>query len=227
MPIPAAALGFPGEAGAVEVLDSAAPEPVQDTYKFGFAASTGLFTDVHLIGGLTVRSERPLPLLDLEKTADTSRTYRPGDTVTYTYTATNTTGVPVTDLVIADDLVADVPCESTTLAPAGEPGDRITRTGVYTVTEEDGRHRSVTNTATVTGSNGTIDSATATVTITTEPGGTAPPPDTLTDPGASPLSTDRLTETGTPTAPIAIATALLILGAATVAWARIKHSKAE
>lgn len=162
-------IDFLTEAGPVEVLDFPAPEPVPDTYKFGFAASTGQFTDVHLIGGLTVSSERPLPLLELTKTADDTRTYRPGDTVDYTYTVTNTTGVPVTDLVIDDDLIDDVSCESTTLAPAGEPGDATTCTGTYTVTEADGERGSVTNNATATGSDGTIDSATATVTVTTEP----------------------------------------------------------
>jgi uncharacterized repeat protein (TIGR01451 family) len=156
-------------AGPVEVLDLPAPEPVPDTYKFGFAASTGQFTDVHLIGDLTVSSERPLPLLELTKTADDTRTYRPGDTVAYTYTVTNTTGVPVTDLVIDDDLIDDVTCESTTLAPAGEPGDSTTCTGTYTVTEDDGERGSVTNNATASGSGGTIDSATATVSVTTEP----------------------------------------------------------
>ncbi|QKW35568.1 hypothetical protein HUT06_17265 [Actinomadura sp. NAK00032] len=44
--------------GFQRVLSFPAPEPVPSTVKFGFAASTGPLTDVHLIRRLTVRSVR-------------------------------------------------------------------------------------------------------------------------------------------------------------------------
>ena len=45
--------------GSQQVLQTAAPDPVPATYKFGLAASTGLFTDTHLIRKKQVR--QPLP----------------------------------------------------------------------------------------------------------------------------------------------------------------------
>ncbi|MFD2417232.1 Ig-like domain repeat protein [Amycolatopsis pigmentata] len=47
--------------GPHEVINTPAPEPVPETYKFGFAGSTGLFTDVHLIRNVVINSEVPLP----------------------------------------------------------------------------------------------------------------------------------------------------------------------
>lgn len=55
---------------ATDGLDATAPEPVPRTYKSGFAASTGDFTDVHLIRRLDVESSRPVAGLDLDKRFD-------------------------------------------------------------------------------------------------------------------------------------------------------------
>ncbi|MGW1676966.1 hypothetical protein [Saccharopolyspora sp. NPDC002376] len=43
------------------VVLTPAPTPVPQTYEFGFAASTGLFTDVHLIRNVVIDSEQPRP----------------------------------------------------------------------------------------------------------------------------------------------------------------------
>ena len=153
--------------GTQRVLDFAAPEPVPDSYKFGFAASTGLFTDVHLIGNLSVRTERPLPVLGLEKSADTSRTYRVGDVIDYTYNVTNESGVTIEDIEIDDDRVRDIECDSTSLAPIGEPGDSTTCHGEYTVTASDGKDGEVVNHAIASGQGGAVLSPEATVTVKT------------------------------------------------------------
>jgi hypothetical protein len=54
-------IDFQGGQGFQRVLQFAAPQPVPASYRFGFAASTGLFTDVHLIRNLTVSTLTPLP----------------------------------------------------------------------------------------------------------------------------------------------------------------------
>ncbi|WP_329235413.1 hypothetical protein OG417_29665 [Actinoallomurus sp. NBC_01490] len=53
-------IDFQDGQGFQRVLDFAAPQPVPAGYRFGFAASTGLFTDVHLIRNLTVSSLTPI-----------------------------------------------------------------------------------------------------------------------------------------------------------------------
>lgn len=53
-------LDFQDGQGFQRVLAFAAPQPVPASYRFGFAASTGLFTDVHLIRNVTVSTLTPL-----------------------------------------------------------------------------------------------------------------------------------------------------------------------
>ncbi|GIG68211.1 DUF7507 domain-containing protein [Phytomonospora endophytica] len=173
------AIDFNDGAGSQQVLAFAAPEPVPATYKFGFGASTGLFTDVHLIGDVTVRSLRPLAMLDLAKDTDTERVYRPGDEVEYTYAVTNVTGVPVPDIKVVDDRLTGVTCDSTSLTPAGTDGDSTTCRGTYTVTAADATAGKVTNTAHATGDDDRVVSPDDSVTIKVEAG-----------PGPSPSSPD-------------------------------------
>ncbi|WP_458112617.1 hypothetical protein M1D88_00175 [Arthrobacter sp. R1-13] len=78
-----------------------------------------------------------------------------GDTIQYTFRATNNGNVAVTDLVINDGLLSGldpaitVSCEETTLAP-GESTD-CAASAVYVVTEADEANGSVENTATAEG----------------------------------------------------------------------------
>ncbi|THV28443.1 DUF7507 domain-containing protein [Glycomyces paridis] len=202
---------FHDGAGPVQVIDFPAPEPVPETYKFGFAASTGLFTDVHLIGGLTVRSERPLPMLELVKEAGAERAYAPGETVEYTYTLRNTTGVTVPDVAVVDDRIADLDCEATTLAPAGAEGDTVTCTGAYPVTDADAEAGEVTNTAEATGDGGRVVSNAASVTVAVAPGG---------EPG-EPGEEPGLAETG----PSPAAAALLALALAAAGLALLRSTR--
>ncbi|MFE7558624.1 hypothetical protein ACFU74_02820, partial [Kitasatospora sp. NPDC057500] len=82
--------------------------------------------------------------LSLTKHADKAGPVYVGDTITYTYTVTNTGAATLTDLTIGDDRVPDVTCAETTLAP----GQSTTCTGTYVVTEDDARAGHVTNRAT-------------------------------------------------------------------------------
>ncbi|NUO59259.1 MAG: hypothetical protein HOV71_01080 [Hamadaea sp.] len=215
-------IDFNHGAGAQRVLEFDAPNPVPATYKFGFGASTGLFTDVHLIGNVQVRSLQPLAMLSLAKSADTSRAYREGDVVDYTYTVTNLTGVPVPDIRIIDDRITGVVCESTSLAPAGQPGDSTSCTGAYTVTGEDVLAGSITNTATAAGDDDRVVSPEQSVTVETEP--TPPPsPTPSPPPAASPSpSGPALANTGTfPSPMIFFGAAAILLGVITLLLSRL------
>ncbi|MFC0601436.1 hypothetical protein ACFFHI_24080, partial [Streptomyces palmae] len=270
-------IDFNDGTGSHQVLSTPAPTPVPPTYKFGFAASTGLFTDVHLIRNVVVTSDEPLPELnlvkqvvkplpgdltvgsrvpyefvvtnsgetridnlavndpkigpvncpttslasgqtvtctatytvtaadvaagriantaiatgtsdgetvesppssetvpveqppgiDVEKRVETPGPYSVGQRVTYTYTVRNIGGTQLTGVQVRDDHVTGITCESTTLAPVGEPGDSTTCTGTYTLTAADGTAGSVTNIATATGTSDgrTITSPEAQATI--------------------------------------------------------------
>ncbi|MGW3495453.1 DUF7507 domain-containing protein [Streptomyces sp. NPDC001020] len=139
--------------GFQQVLSTAAPTPVPATYKFGFAGSTGLFTDVHLIRNVVVATETPLPQLELVKQA---RQPLPGeltvgDLIPYDFVVTNSGATNITGITVTDPKVGPVNCPQTTLAP----GETVTCSAVYRVTAEDVAHGSVDNTATASGtSNG-------------------------------------------------------------------------
>ncbi|MEU3711912.1 DUF7507 domain-containing protein [Streptomyces catenulae] len=103
------------------------------------------------------------PALTIKKTVDSSRTYRAGDRITYTYTVTNTGDTTLNGITVTDNRVTDVTCRTTTLAP----GESTTCTGTYTVTREDAKRGTLTNTAVATADNGSVrsDPAQATVKI--------------------------------------------------------------
>ena len=100
--------------GPHQELSAPAPEPIPQTYKFGFASSTGLFTDVHLIRTVTVSTVRPLPRLELDKQVDKSTPLPPvltaGDKIPYQFVVTNSGGSPVNNLVVTDPLVTNITC---------------------------------------------------------------------------------------------------------------------
>ncbi|MFE7406163.1 LPXTG cell wall anchor domain-containing protein [Isoptericola sp. NPDC057559] len=166
-PNPRVTVSIAGADGDLQqVLDIPAPEPVPETYKFGFSASTGLFTDVHLIRNVVLESVDPSPILTLTKVADDPGPYRLGDTVTYTYTVTNSGLAPVTDLEVVDDRIPDVVCQSTTLGALGDaPANETTCRGEYTVTAEDVQAGEVVNTATASGDDGGAISPPVTETV--------------------------------------------------------------
>ena len=83
-----------------------------------------------------------------------------GDTIAYTFVVTNTGTVTLTNIAVNDPKVGTVSCPVTTLAP----GESVTCTATYTLTQADITAGTVDNTATATG--------------TPPPGVTAPPPAT-------------------------------------------------
>ncbi|MGW1036335.1 DUF7507 domain-containing protein [Streptomyces antibioticus] len=154
-PVITVSIDFHDGNGTQQVLSTPAPQPVPATYKFGFAASTGLFTDVHLIRNLTVHPAAALPQLNLVKQVSQDPPLEtpltPGTQVPYEYVVTNSGTVPVTDVTVTDDRVTGITCPQTTLAVGGT----TTCTGTYTVTAADATAGSVTNTATAQGQAGT------------------------------------------------------------------------
>lgn len=141
-------IDFHDGAGAHQVLSLPAPEPIPAAVKFGFAASTGAFTDVHLIRTLRMQSIDPPPSLTLTKTGtpvvegDTGE----GASLRYTFTVTNTGGGSVTNIAVDDPRVDQVDCPSAALAE----GESMTCTALYVITAADIAAATITNTATVT-----------------------------------------------------------------------------
>lgn len=135
--------------GSQQVLSMEAPQPVPDAVKFGFAASTGAFTDVHLIRTLKMQAIAPDPALGLVKTAQpvVAGDVSEGSQLRFDFVVTNTGGGAVDDIVVTDPRVATVTCPSTTLAE----GASMTCTAVYTITAADVAAGKVVNTATVDG----------------------------------------------------------------------------
>ena len=105
--------------------------------------------------------------LTLVKVASPTTYSAAGQTVTYTYTLTNTGNVTLyAPYAVTDDHVSSVSCPSTPATLA--PGDSVTCTGSYTITSGDMTAGSVTNKATATarvGEEGTVTSNQAQATV--------------------------------------------------------------
>ncbi|MFD9719265.1 SpaA isopeptide-forming pilin-related protein [Streptomyces sp. NPDC059076] len=151
-PVLTVAIDFNDGEGFQQVIATPAPVPVPDTYKFGFAGSTGLFTDVHLIRNVSVHTDQPLPALNLVK-----QVHQPlpgvleeGTEVPYDFVVTNSGGATITQLVVTDPKIGPVSCPVTTLAV----GETVTCTATYTVTAQDVAAGSIDNTATASGTSG-------------------------------------------------------------------------
>ena len=153
--------------GSQQVLTMPAPTPVPDAVKFGFAASTGAFTDVHLIRTLRMQAIDPEPALTLAKsvTPAVAGDVGEGAQLRYSFLVTNTGGGTVDDIVIDDPMLGVVTCPATSL----ESGASMTCTASYRITAADVRAGTITNVATVTGEGrgGPVPPQTATATIST------------------------------------------------------------
>ena len=146
----------------------------------------------------------PTPGIVLDKSADLQGPARVGSTVEYTFTAANTGNVTITDVRISDRLPG---LSAITYAWPGEPGvlapgETVTATASYTLTQADVDRGSVKNTALVTG---------------TDPGGTP-----VTDSDSVTVDIEALANTGgSPDALLLLAAAgLLLLGAGVVLTVR-------
>ncbi|MEV7122125.1 DUF7507 domain-containing protein, partial [Kitasatospora griseola] len=148
-PVLTVGVDFNDGAGERQVLTTAAPQPVPSTYKFGFAGSTGFFTDVHLIRNVVIGTSVALPSLNLVKQA-----HRPlpanltvGTPVDYDFVVTNSGNVPIDNLTVNDPKIGGISCPVTTLAM----GQTVTCTATYVVTPADGAAGHIANTAQATG----------------------------------------------------------------------------
>ncbi|WP_146128875.1 DUF11 domain-containing protein [Corynebacterium sp. 13CS0277] len=91
------------------------------------------------------------PALALVKRADQAGPVKEGQSLTYTFTVTNTGNTTLENIRINDPKVGAVTCEATTL----EPGQSTTcRSSEYTVTAKDAADGAVVNVATATGTTG-------------------------------------------------------------------------
>ncbi|GLY63932.1 Ig-like domain repeat protein [Amycolatopsis taiwanensis] len=89
-------IDFNDGTGPHRVLDVPAPPDVPNTYKFGFAASTGLFTDVHLLRNVSINSEEPIPPERESQTClkASAKKVKAGDKVTLTADVTCNGSIP-------------------------------------------------------------------------------------------------------------------------------------
>ncbi|MFD8600429.1 hypothetical protein ACFV1L_36070 [Kitasatospora sp. NPDC059646] len=148
-PVLTVSVDFNNGAGMQQVLSTPAPSPVPPTYKFGFAGSTGLFTDVHLIRNVAISTEQPLPELNLVK-----QVHQPlpgvltvGTQIQYDFVVTNSGTIPINNLAVSDPKVGPVTCPVSVLAP----GETATCTSTYLITAQDAAAGHVFNTAVASG----------------------------------------------------------------------------
>ena len=110
------------------------------------------------------------PGYEFEKTADRASFSAVGETITYTYRVTNIGSVPIRNLTVQDDRIANVTCDKTTIFDTNPGGtaDFATCTGTYTVTQQDVDAQSVTNIAQANGvpDEGTLGAVQDSVTVT-------------------------------------------------------------
>ena len=98
-------------------------------------------------GAEAIIDARQAPGIHLLKSAFPADYARPGETIHYTYTVTNTGNVTLHDLWLTDDRLGAITCPATTLAPGASTTCHATH--VTTTADVDAGH--ITNTATVTG----------------------------------------------------------------------------
>ncbi|WP_412741737.1 hypothetical protein [Krasilnikovia sp. MM14-A1004] len=177
---------FSDGAGYRTVLSRTATRDVPATYKFGFAASTGGSTDVHLIRDMVVNSVTPLGTLSLTKQVDRSTTqpasYGPGDRVPYEFVVVNTSIVQLTGVQVTDPGASGITCPRSTLTAAGDPDSQMVCKGSHVITAAEALNPTYSNTATATAGGGiTSNPSTATVPITATPSLTLTKTATLAD----------------------------------------------
>jgi uncharacterized repeat protein (TIGR01451 family) len=116
----------------------------------------------------------PKPGLDVVKTADVQRATTAGQVITYSFVATNTGTVTLTNVGIVEGAFSGTGALSAITCPAGAallaPGAQVTCTATYTVTAADLEAGSISNTATGTASTpdgGTLASVPSTAKVET------------------------------------------------------------
>ncbi len=148
---------------------------------------------------VVISTASPEPGITLVKRADTAGPVAVGDTITYTFTVTNTGNVRLRNVVVHDAKLGTVTCEQTRL----DPGESTTCTAKpYTVTAADVQSGNVVNHASVT--------ASACGSGGTQPCTRVSDADSVILPTAHPSG---LPDTGSPVSPAAPLAALVMLAA--------------
>jgi len=131
------------ESFSVTITEADLPGPFVNTVVVTAIDPSGkTVTDSDTLALFDLSSDGALTLL---KTSDTTEA-AVGDTITYTYTIANTGDVMLTDLVLIDDHIGEIPLPTSVLTS----GESLTATAIYTVTEAD-LPGPLTNAASVTG----------------------------------------------------------------------------
>lgn len=144
--------------GFQQVLSKKMPQDAPRTYKFGWAASTGSDTDVHLIRNVEVRSVVPLAALNIVKQIDKTEAqpdvYEIGDTVPYQFVVTNAGTSTLTNVTVDDPKISGITCPRTTLTARGTPNSTMTCTASHTLTGAEVSGGKFVNTAKARGTSG-------------------------------------------------------------------------
>ena len=135
---------------------------------------TGSDTPVNSPPSSTTVTASKTPALTVVKTADPTTVSKVGEKVTYSFKVTNTGNVTLTKVDVTDDdfsgtgKLSAIDCPKATL----DPGDSMTCTATYTVTQADIDAGKITNTATAhgnpPGSDTPVTSPPSSTTVTTE-----------------------------------------------------------
>ncbi|WP_426005422.1 DUF7507 domain-containing protein [Paenarthrobacter sp. NyZ202] len=158
---------WPGTAGELlpgqTVTATATYAVTQADIDAGHVANSATATGVPPTGtpvtpppGTTDTPLTPAPAMEFSKSADKSAIQNPavvGDQITYTFTAKNTGNVKLTGVIINDPLAGLSALTYTWPGTAGEllPGQTVTATATYAITQADIEAGHVVNTATTTG----------------------------------------------------------------------------
>jgi uncharacterized repeat protein (TIGR01451 family) len=164
-------------ASLTQVVQHTMTTAAPSSYKFGYLASTGSFTDTHLIREVSVASIDNLSPLNLVKQVDRTTAqpaaYAEGQTVPYQFVLTNTGGLVLSNLTVTDPLVSSITCPGMLLGLGLLIVTASTTcVGSHVVTPQEAMAGTLVNTASARGVNTllagvTSNSSTATVQIAT------------------------------------------------------------
>ncbi|WP_317232737.1 DUF7507 domain-containing protein [Clavibacter capsici] len=140
-------------ASLTQVVQYTMTTPAPASYKLGYLASTGSFTDTHLIREVSVSSVNDLSQLTLVKQVDRTNpqpaAYAEGQTIPYQFVITNAGGLTLSGLTVNDPLVSSVSCPGSLLGTGlFLGGASVTCSGVHVVTPAEAVAGTLTNTAT-------------------------------------------------------------------------------
>ncbi|WP_237581985.1 DUF7507 domain-containing protein [Clavibacter phaseoli] len=158
-------------ASLTRVVQYTMTTPAPSSYKLGYLASTGGFTDTHLIREVSVSSVDDLGTLTLVKQVDRTTAqpaaYAEGQTIPYQFVVTKTGGLTLSNLAVSDPLVPSISCPGGLLGLGLFLGSRsITCSGTHVVTPAEAVVGTLTNTATATGVNTLLQTVTSTSSVT-------------------------------------------------------------